>query len=132
MSLKINKFQKFNTDIHKVWKAISDSEALNDWFMSGDFKPAVGTRFKLHDGNKKVSGEIISLQAPINLAMSWEINNTDYMTYVWWRLDERKGETKIEFEHSGFKGLHGFIQILKYNRFWGKKIKSLKSYLDEN
>ncbi len=56
-------------------------------------------------------GEVISSQAPINLAYSWSHIKLKRTTYVWWKLEDLNGNTLVEIEHSGFIGLSDYQNL---------------------
>ena len=34
--------------IERVWRALTDSEAMTDWLMPNDFEPKIGHKFRFH------------------------------------------------------------------------------------
>jgi uncharacterized protein YndB with AHSA1/START domain len=57
----------------RLWRALTDSAAMNDWLMPNDFQPVVGHKFQFHtmaaptfDGT--VYCEVLEIDAPRRLA----------------------------------------------------------------
>ena len=97
--------------------------------METDFKPEQGTRFTFKEKANTWRGEIINIQEPINLAMSWENPKGSHNTYIWWKLSETNGGTLLELEHSGFRGIRGFFASLSQRGKWNSRISRLRQLL---
>jgi uncharacterized protein YndB with AHSA1/START domain len=95
----------------RVWRGLTDSEALAAWLMPNDFQPVLGHRFTFRtqpvppyfDGI--VHCEVIELQPPFSLAYTWT-GMAGMNTVVRWTLaaasrDGRDG-TLLVGVHSGF------------------------------
>lgn len=82
-----------------------------------DFKLEVGHRFQFHTeprGNFKgvVDCQFLTIDAPRVLMYSWRGGPecpADHPTVVSWTLTPIEGGTKVQFAHTGFTGLPGFI-----------------------
>ncbi|MCH8231255.1 MAG: SRPBCC domain-containing protein [Bacteroidetes bacterium] len=132
----IRKKRTFTQPVREVWGAISKRQKLEEWFLENTFSTVEGKAFEFFDKpGEKWKGvyqcEILSVQPPYNLAYTWAHNKLKFTTYVWWRLDTLNGNTVLELEHSGFKGLSGLISLFYYSHFWDLKLKSLLVYLSK-
>jgi uncharacterized protein YndB with AHSA1/START domain len=101
-----------------VWVALTDSDALADWLMPNDFKPAVGHKFNFR--TKPAPGfdgivhcEVLSLDEPRRMALSWKGGGID--TVVTFDLAAAGNGTRVVMEQSGFRGMRGLMvsNILK-------------------
>ncbi len=137
MQRTIRKKKIIKKPIQEVWEAISNENSIAKWFMEGKFTAEDGAVFEFMDtpGIKwkgVFQGEILSAQEPINLAFSWVHSKLNHTTYVWWKLEDINGNTRIELEHSGFKGYSDVISSYSYGFFWDGRLKNLVKYLDTN
>ncbi len=132
MKKDIRKKKFINHPIEEVWEALSKEEKLSEWFMKANFKAEEGFKFEFTEPNgKKLTGEILTAQDPINLAYSWNDSNLNYTTYVWWKLATKRNGTLLELEHSGFKGISDYFGGFRYSSKWNKQLKKLTRYLTE-
>ena len=96
--------------IEKVWRAISDPAIVAQWLMPTTLVAEVGHRFtfttKPYPGfDGTVHCEVITADAPHELAYSWSGGNLENTT-VRFRLEQLNDEeTFLRFEHTGFDGL---------------------------
>jgi uncharacterized protein YndB with AHSA1/START domain len=93
----------------KVWKAISNSEALAKWLMPNNFKLELGHRFYFQtkkqpgfDGN--VSCEVLGFEEGRFLEYSWQGGPMKTPTIVRWELEPTSEGTLVKLHHSGFEG----------------------------
>jgi uncharacterized protein YndB with AHSA1/START domain len=91
----------------RVWRAITDSDALATWLMPNDFVPELGRRFTFRtqpappyfDGI--VHCEITELDPPRTLAYTW-CGVPGMNTVVRWELTATDTGTLLVCTHSGF------------------------------
>ena len=99
----------------KVWRALTDPALIALWGMRPEgFSPVVGTRFKLFGKPNPgwrgfVECEILEAREPSLLRYSWVGNEKEAPTRVTFTLEPHAGGTRVTFEHSGFKGVGGFL-----------------------
>lgn len=98
--------------IERVWRALTDSNAITDWLMPNDFKPELGHKFQFHtkpapgfDGT--VNCEVIELTPPTRLAFSWQGGGID--TVATFTLTTVPEGTHLRLDHTGFSGLRGMM-----------------------
>jgi uncharacterized protein YndB with AHSA1/START domain len=94
----------------KVWRALTQSELLQEWLLKNDFRPEVGHRFTLRsEPVQQWSGiidcEVLALEPQKRLSYTW---NTDicggvFATVVTYTLEARDGGTLLRMEQSGFQ-----------------------------
>ena len=132
MKKDISKKKVIKSSIDEVWKAISNQELLSKWFFESTLEQKETGKVVFKDNNDKYfSGEVLTIQEPINLAYSWNDPNLNHTTYVWWKLMEQDEKTIVELEHSGFKGVRGEIRGFSYGSFWTKALKNLDNFLQQ-
>jgi uncharacterized protein YndB with AHSA1/START domain len=95
-----------------VWQALTRSEAIADWLMENDFRPAVGHRFTLRMDPKPgfdgiVRCEVLEVAPPRRLRYSWLGGWVGRPTEVSWELAPVPGGTRVTLRHAGFNGLGG-------------------------
>jgi uncharacterized protein YndB with AHSA1/START domain len=91
----------------RVWRALTDSDALATWLMPNDFVPELGHRFTFRtqpvppyfDG--VVHCEVTELDPPKTLAYTWR-GMPGMNTVVRWELTETEDGTLVVCTHSGF------------------------------
>jgi uncharacterized protein YndB with AHSA1/START domain len=91
----------------RVWRALTDSGALERWLMPNDFEPRLGHRFTFRtdpvppyfDGI--VHCEVTELEPPRRLAYTWS-GGPLAQTQVRYELEPAGSGTRLRFEHSGF------------------------------
>lgn len=94
----------------RVWKALTDPQALADWYMPNDFRPVVGHRFRFQtDPAPGFDGllycEVVQVDAPHTLAYTFRGGTMQNKTLVTWTLTAQDGGTLLRLEHTGFTGL---------------------------
>jgi uncharacterized protein YndB with AHSA1/START domain len=109
--------------IERVWRALTDSEAMADWLMENDFKPEIGHRFQFHtkpapgfDGI--VDCEVLELQPPRRMAFSWKGGGID--TIATFTLEPVPEGTHLRLEHAGFSGMKATLVSFILGGGWKK------------
>lgn len=129
MKRDISKKKTLHHPIDRVWSFLTEPSQLN-WLGDSELELKEGGSVKFTIQGKEFSGEILTVQEPINLAYSWNDPSHDFTSYVWWKLLEQKNSTLIELEHSGFKGVRGILSSYSYQGFWNKRLKMLQKALE--
>ena len=120
----------------RVWKALTDRQALAAWYMDNDFQPVVGHRFEFHtqpglgfDGT--LFCEVTEVDAPRRLAYTFIGGMLKRKTTVTWTLIPQEGGTLLRLEHTGFTGLSDTAVsfILEYG--WRTFLPALPKVLDD-
>lgn len=98
----------------RVWKAITDRDALQKWLMPNDFQPRLGHRFQfLKDAPDKrnrrvIHCEVVELDAPHRLAFTWRSEPDGPPDLVSWTLEPVEAGTRLRLEHIAVEGLAPF------------------------
>ncbi len=93
--------------IERVWRALTDVDALTRWLMPSDFAPRLGQRFTFHtepgDGwDGIINCEVVALEPPTRLAFTWGNVQLDPPTLVTFTLAAEGDRTRLRLIHSGF------------------------------
>jgi uncharacterized protein YndB with AHSA1/START domain len=109
----------------KVWRALTDSDAIAQWLMPNDFAPRVGHKFQFH--TKPAPGfdgivhcEVLEVEPPRRLAYSWSGGSLN--TVVRWTLEPVPEGTRLQLDHTGFRGLRAWMISRIMGKGWGSKI----------
>ena len=130
MKRDISKKKLIPHPIQQVWDCLTNQESLS-WLGECEIDLREGGKIKFADQGKSYTGEILTVQKPINLAYSWNDPSQSFTSYVWWKLMEQKDSTLVELEHSGFKGLKGIVSSYGYQNYWSRKLRNLEQVLRE-
>jgi uncharacterized protein YndB with AHSA1/START domain len=96
----------------KIWRALTQSALIEEWFMKNDFKPLVGHRFNFRaqpmgGWNGVADCEVLIVEPPHRLAWrqdaSGEQAKDGLKSVVTWTLTPIEGGTYVRMEHSGFR-----------------------------
>jgi uncharacterized protein YndB with AHSA1/START domain len=99
----------------KVWRALTDPELIARWGMRPEgFAPIVGTRFRfVAKPNARWRGfvecEVLEVSEPSVLSYSWIGDESGERTTVRFVLEPSDRGTRLTFEHTGFRGVRGFL-----------------------
>lgn len=116
-----------------VWAAISEAEAISEWFIKADFKPEPGYRYTFTHEQTVVRGEVLAVRPPSELVYTWVVGDTPTETTVKWVLTEQDGGTLLRIEHSGFSGYEGESAVTMFDasvKGWDSVINELQKYLE--
>lgn len=119
--------QTYSYPPDRVWRALTDPQALGQWLMQTDFEPRLGKKFQFHDKPRPgwrgiVDCEVVELEPPRRLAYTWQGDPGKPATLVRWTLEPIAGGTRLVLEHSGFKGIGGFFLRSILSGGWRDKI----------
>jgi uncharacterized protein YndB with AHSA1/START domain len=98
--IKLERF--YNHPIQTVWAAISEVDAISDWFIQADFKPQVGYQYTFTHETTTVRGTVLEVNDPNKLVYTWIVGNTTAVTEVSWSLSPKGSGTQLVLEHDGF------------------------------
>ena len=90
----------------RVWRALTDPNALARWLLPSSFSPQVGRRFAFIDKSntgrrRKVQCQVVELDAPHRLAYTWQAEDENLPTLVAWTLEPTEAGTRVTLEHVG-------------------------------
>lgn len=96
----------------RVWRALTDAEALAVWLMPNDFAPRVGHLFHLRATpapgfSGLIACEVLELREPERMVWSWRTETLDSL--VVFTLEATARGTRLRFRQTGFAGLDGLL-----------------------
>ena len=122
-------FRDYQHPPGKVWRVLTDPELIALWSMRPEgFAPVVGTRFKFYGKPNRgwrgfVECEVLEVREQELLRFSWVGNENTEPTEVRYTLEPRAGGTRLTMEHSGFRGVGGFLLVNLFMRpGWNKTL----------
>jgi uncharacterized protein YndB with AHSA1/START domain len=103
-----------------VWRALTDPSLIPLWTSTGrggrpvGFAPVAGTRFRyvarpLPGWDGVVECEVLEAREPGLLRYTWKGGEKDSPTTVTCLLEPHGSGTRFTWEHTGFRGLGGFL-----------------------
>src|SRR5437016_8356699 len=107
MKLNVLLVEDFPHPLERVWRALTDPEALGVWLMENDFEPRVGKRFVLRGREIPthwrgwVDCEVLELEMPNRMVWAWVHNDDAPPTTVEFRLDPIPDGTRLTLSHTG-------------------------------
>lgn len=101
--------------VARVWRALTDRSSVSEWLMStDDFEAKVGAKFVLRAKPQPgwrgfVECEVTECVPERCLAYSWRGNEEGAPMHVRFELQPDGAGTKLTFEHTGFRGVGGWV-----------------------
>src|SRR6266700_2873418 len=89
--------------LHRVWTALTDSQALAQWLLPNTFAPQVGHRFTLTDEAQEgwsgiVECEVVAVEFCKRLAYLWRAHPHTPAMLITFTLEEVTGGTCLRLE----------------------------------
>lgn len=113
---------EYKHPVERVWRAVTESEAIAAWLMPNDFEPVVGRKFQFRtkpqggwDGI--VDCEVLRVDPPRELAYSWKGDALDTVLTI--SLEPIASGTRLRLAHSGFRGFKAVLISLLMGSGWG-------------
>ena len=112
----------------RVWRALTDRQALAEWLMpTSDFEAKVGHKFTFNVGPQRfwrgyVDCEVLETDEPRRLSYTWVGDPKHPPTVVTWTLTAVQEGTLLRLEHTGFRGLRGLIDTWMLGSGWKKML----------
>lgn len=133
--------ETFDTQISKVWSAISDKDEMRHWYFDlEEFKPEVGFKFEFSGGPDNGKQYLHLCEVTISkpnklLGYTWKYKDYIGESEVIFELTDQVDQTLLKLIHKGLNTFpkdnpdlapHNFVQG------WNEIIhKSLKEYLEK-
>ena len=107
--------------IEKVWRAITDPQAIEQWLMPNDFQPKVGHKFQFTskpqpgwDGHTYC--EVLECDPPRRLVYTWKGGPIDTVLTI--ELESVPEGTRLKLAHTGFKGVKALMVAMVMGSGW--------------
>lgn len=130
----------YNAPAEKVWKAITDRDAMKQWYFDiAEFRPEVGFEFTFTggDGNKSYLHlcKVTEVREGSKIVYSWRYDGYEGDSVVSWELFEENGKTRVKLTHSGLETFpaekNPDLAVKNFEMGWNEILgKSLKEYLE--
>jgi uncharacterized protein YndB with AHSA1/START domain len=85
----------------KIWRALTQSQLIEEWLMKNDFKPDAGHRFNLTANWGAVDCQVQTVEPNKTLSYSWDTK--DLRSVVTWTLSPTDTGTQLRMEQTGFR-----------------------------
>lgn len=117
----------------KVWRALTELDALGHWLMETDFVPEVGRSFQMwcenaDGGTDRYLGKVIDLEPPSRMTWSWVLDGRqdEGEMLIEFHVEEVPEGTRLTIRHSG-EGDPAIIEAFKGG--WPEKLDELTAVL---
>ncbi|MCF6112582.1 SRPBCC family protein [Mesorhizobium muleiense] len=85
----------------KIWRALTQSDLIEEWLMKNDFKPNEGHRFNLSADWGTVDCQVQAVEPNKTLSYTWDTK--DLRSVVTWTLTPTSTGTHLRMEQLGFR-----------------------------
>jgi uncharacterized protein YndB with AHSA1/START domain len=132
MKLNVLLVEEFPHPPEKVWRALTDREALRIWLMDNDFEPRVGKRFILRgrQTTPEFRGwsecEVLEMEPRRRMVWSWISNENDPPGRVEFSLEQIENGTRLTLSHTGEMNP---VLISRLTEGWPGKLADLRAHL---
>jgi uncharacterized protein YndB with AHSA1/START domain len=129
----------YNAPSEKVWKALTDSEALKQWsFDILGFKAEVGFEFQLLMGKDENNQylhicKVTEVIPGKKLTYSWRYDGYAGMSYVTFELFPEGEQTRLKFTHAGIETFPADNPDFAKENFaegWTYTVDELKAFIE--
>ena len=98
----------FNAPPEQVWKAITDKNAMKQWYFDiAEFEPRVGFEFQFVGGSEEKSYvhlcKITEVIVGKKLTYSWQYKDIEGLSFVTFELFNEGGKTRLRLTHEGLE-----------------------------
>jgi uncharacterized protein YndB with AHSA1/START domain len=98
----------YNAPVEKVWKAITDKDAMKQWYFDiTEFKPEVGFEFQFEGSNEERCYlhlcKITEVITGKKLSYSWRYDGYEGNSFVTWELFAEGDKTRLKLTHEGLE-----------------------------
>lgn len=130
----------FNAPIKRVWKALTDSNEMKQWYFDiASFKAEVGFEFEFTAGSPEKNYvhkcRITEVVAEKKLAYSWRYEGYTGNSFVTFELFEEGNKTSLALTHEGIKTFPNHLSDFAKESFakgWTHIIgTSLKNFVEK-
>ena len=130
----------YNAPIEKVWQAITDKQAMKQWYFDlKEFKPEVGFEFQFEGGPDDKTYlhfcKVTEVVSGRKLTYSWRYDGYEGNSFVTWELFPEGHKTRLKLTHAGLETFPPSNPDLDKKNFvagWTDIVgESLKKFLEE-
>lgn len=129
MKLNVLLVEDFSHPMEKVWRALTDPDALGVWLMETNFEPRAGKRFTLRGRDASGSRvwhecEVLEIEPQRRMVWSWIVNEGEAPTRVEFRLEELDRGTRLTLTHTGETDP---IMTSRLTKGWPERLSDLRA-----
>ena len=98
----------------RVWKALTDPEALAKWLFPNNFAPKLGHRFEMvtTDGQERIACEVVELEQGKRISFTWDGGEDEPPSVVSWTLEpDDDGGTHLTLEHQMLEPAASYVLL---------------------
>jgi uncharacterized protein YndB with AHSA1/START domain len=99
----------------RVWKALTDPQALAQWLLPNNFKPQIGLRFRFSGGERlaqrAIECELLALEEGKSVSYTWDDGEAGSPSVVRWTLSPKDGGTELHLEHEAALEAPSYVLI---------------------
>jgi uncharacterized protein YndB with AHSA1/START domain len=135
MKLNVLLVEDFPHPVEKVWRALTDSDALRVWLMENDFEPRAGKRFTLRGRQVPPATrgwfecEVLEIEPQRRMVWSWIVSEGEVPTQVEFRLEELDRGSRLTLSHTGEIDP---IMKSRLTEGWPGKLSDLRAHLSRS
>jgi uncharacterized protein YndB with AHSA1/START domain len=85
----------------KIWRALTQSNLIEEWLMTNDFEPVVDHRFNFRADWGSVDGQVLVVEPNETLSYTWAAMGLE--SVVTWTLTPTSTGTHVRMEQVGFR-----------------------------
>ena len=133
----IEKKVVINAPVNKIWKALTESDKIEQWMlMSNTFKPVLNNQFVFKgemNGNKfDIKCKVLEMEENKKLVYSWSGPFFEGSTIVSIQLKGNKGGTELTLIHSGWAENQKDVRE-SHSKGWDERfVEKLKEVIEQN
>lgn len=136
MKFEIENERVFPHPPGRVWRALTDREALGEWLMETDFKPEIGRAFTMwcddgEGGTDTYLCNLLEYDPPHRMLWSWVLEGREALgaTLVAFRVEAVADGTKVTITHSGDRDAD---TVENFKNGWPGKVDRLDALLSRD
>jgi len=128
-----------NAPVSKVWKALSEKEQINKWFMvTEDFDTTPGAKFhigKKKDGSNHIKCTLTEFIPEKKISYTWDVFEPPVETLVTYEIEPDGDKTKLTLTHSRFELVAADEReqsVKDHTGGWSHFMNKIKEYIESN
>lgn len=127
----------YNTPIEMVWQAITDKDAMREWYFPQlqEFEPVLGAKFQFFNDGSAYQKEWIVSQVVTGrkLAHTWSYKGYPGHSEVSFDLSVEGNQTRFKITHTGLESFPDDPHFARDRFVWGWQLISdkLNNYLQK-
>lgn len=130
----------YNAPVETVWQAITNPDAIKQWFFDlPDFKAEAGCEFRFYGGKDENHQylhicQVTEVLPGTKLVYSWRYDGYAGISYVIFELSAAGGQTRLKFTHKGidsFPADNADFAVENFAEGWTYTVDALKGFVEQ-